>query len=52
MAAHSEGGVEIGVAAGVDYADHEGTYRGFLALLKYSMIGITIVLVLMAIFLL
>jgi len=52
MAAHSDGGVEIGVAASVDYADHERTYRGFLTLLKYSMTGITILLVVMAFFLL
>jgi len=52
MAAHSDGGVEIGVAASVDYADHQRTYRGFLTLLKYSMAGITILLVLMAFFLL
>jgi hypothetical protein len=50
MAAHSDGGVEIGVAASVDYADHERTYRGFLTLLKYSMTGIIVVLVLLAIF--
>jgi hypothetical protein len=52
MAAHSDGGVEIGLAASVDYADRERTYVGFLTLLKYSTIGIAIVLILMAIFLL
>jgi hypothetical protein len=52
MAAHSEGGVEIGVATSVDFAAHERTYQGFLSLLKYSSAGIVAILILMAVFLL
>jgi uncharacterized membrane protein YjfL (UPF0719 family) len=52
MAALSDGGVELGTAATADFAAHERTYRGFLALLKWSCIGIVVILVLMAIFLL
>ncbi|MCR4282094.1 MAG: aa3-type cytochrome c oxidase subunit IV [Bauldia sp.] len=54
MAAHGadHGGVEIGMAATVDYATHERTYRSFLGLLKYSMAGIALILILMAFFLL
>lgn len=50
MAEH--GAVELGTATGVDFADHEKTYRGFLNLFKYCAAGIVILLVLMAIFLL
>jgi hypothetical protein len=54
MAAHGadHGGVELGTGAIVDVADHERTYRGFLALLKYSSAAIAVVLILMAFFLL
>ena len=54
MAAHGadHGGVELGPGATVNVADHERTYLGFLALLKYSSIAIIVVLVLMAFFLL
>ncbi len=52
MAAHGDGGVELGTAATVDFAAHERTYRGFLALIKYSSIAIVVILILMAIFLL
>lgn len=54
MAAHgaSDGGVELGPGTTVDFADHERTYVGFLALLKYCSIAIVVVLILMAFFLL
>lgn len=52
MAEHGSDSVEIGVAATVDYAAHERTYLGFLALIKYSTIAIVVILILMAIFLL
>ena len=45
MAAHSDGTVELGTAASVDYADHERTYLGFLALIKWSSIAIILVLI-------
>ena len=44
MAAH-DGGVELGTAATVDFAAHERTYSGFLALLKWSSIAIILVMV-------
>lgn len=50
MADH--GTVELGIATGVNFTDHEKTYLGFLKLLKYSSAAIAIVLILMAIFLL
>ncbi len=52
MAAHGSDSVEIGVAGSVDYAAHERTYLGFLALIKYSTIAIVVILILMAFFLL
>jgi len=36
----------------MDYAEHERTYRGFLALAKWGTVAVTVVLVLMALFLL
>lgn len=52
MAAHSDGGVELGTGAKVDYAVHLRTYEGFLALFKWGTIAIIVILVLMAFFLL
>jgi hypothetical protein len=49
MADHGE--VQYGTASGNDYAEHEGTYRTFLALTKWSVILIAAILILMAIFL-
>lgn len=49
MADHSE--VAYTTADGNDYAAHEATYEGFLALTKYSTIAIIVILALMAIFL-
>ncbi len=46
MAAHADhGGVDLGAPGIVDYADHENTYLGFLKLLKWSTIGISILLI-------
>lgn len=50
MAEH--GAVEIGTATGVDYNDHLDTYRLFLGMTKWVTIGIVILLILMAFFLL
>jgi hypothetical protein len=50
MAEH--GAAEIGTATGTDYSDHRRTYESFLSLTKYSAIGLIILLILMAIFLL
>ena len=47
-----QGTVELGVAAGADYADHLHTYESFLKLVKYVTTGIVVVLLLMAFFLL
>jgi hypothetical protein len=49
MAAH--GAPEYSTAAGNDYAEHERTYRMFLALVKWNIIVITAILILMAYFL-
>jgi hypothetical protein len=49
MADHHE--VEYATAAGNDYAEHEGTYRFFVKLVKWHVIVIVIILVLMAYFL-
>ena len=49
MAEH--GAVDVGSAAGASLAERQHTYRGFLGLIKYSLAGIAIVLILMAIFL-
>ncbi|HET7714858.1 MAG TPA: aa3-type cytochrome c oxidase subunit IV [Bauldia sp.] len=50
MAEH--GAVEFGTATGVDYNDHLAAYRRFLTLTKWVAVGVIIVLVLMALFLL
>ncbi len=50
MAEH--GAVEIGTATGVDYNDHLNSYRLFLSMTKWVSIGVIILLVLMAFFLL
>jgi hypothetical protein len=49
MADHGE--VEYATATGNDYAAHEHTYRGFIALVKWSIGVIVIILILMAYFL-
>jgi hypothetical protein len=49
MADHHE--VEYATAAGNDYAEHEGTYRFFVKLVKWHIIVIVIILLLMAYFL-
>jgi hypothetical protein len=49
MADHGE--VEYATAAGNDYAAHEQTYRGFVALVKWSIGVIVVILILMAYFL-
>jgi Bacterial aa3 type cytochrome c oxidase subunit IV len=33
----------------MDYAEHEGTYRLFVTLLKYSTIGIIVLLIILAV---
>ena len=49
MADH--GTVEYATAPGNDYPAHEATYEGFLALVKWGLISIVIILILMAYFL-
>lgn len=49
MAEHRE--VEYATATGNDYAEHEGTYRLFLGLVKWHIIVIAGILILMAYFL-
>ncbi len=49
MADHGE--VTYALATGNDYAAHEQTYRGFIRLVKVSVITIAIILLLMAYFL-
>ena len=49
MAAH--GTTEYSTAEGNDYAEHERTYRMFLALVKWHIIVIAIILIGMAYFL-
>ncbi len=36
----------------MDYAEHDRTWAGFVAVTKWSMIGLCVLLILMAIFLL
>jgi hypothetical protein len=50
MAAH--GNTEYSVAEGNDYAAHEQTYQGFLALVKWGLISAIVILIGMAYFLL
>lgn len=49
MASH--GTTEYATAEGNDYAEHERTYRMFLAMVKWGVITIAIILILMAYFL-
>ncbi len=49
MADHGE--VEYATATGNDYAEHEGTYRLFIKLVKWTISIIVVILVLMATFL-
>jgi hypothetical protein len=49
MADH--GKVEYATATGNDYAEHEATYRMFIALTKWTSISLIVLLALMAIFL-
>jgi len=50
MAEH--GAAEIGTATGVDYNDHLNSYELFLGMTKWVSIGVIVILVLMAFFLL
>ena len=50
MAEH--GAAEIGTASGNDYAEHDRTYRFFIALTKWGAVAVVIILILMAFFLL
>ena len=49
MADHGE--VEYVTATGNDYPEHEQTYRSFVALVKWSIGVIVVILILMAFFL-
>ena len=49
MADHGE--VEYATATGNDYAEHEGTYRVFLRVVKWSVSVAVVILIGMAIFL-
>jgi hypothetical protein len=49
MADHAE--VEYATADGNDYAEHEGTYAMFIAMTKWGVIFLVILLSLMAYFL-
>lgn len=49
MADHGQ--VEYATADGNDYAEHEQTYRSFIALVKGAIVVIAIILILMAYFL-
>ena len=49
MADHGE--VQYATATGNDYAEHEGTYRLFIKLTKWSLGSLIVLLALMAIFL-
>ena len=46
MAEH--GAFEVGTASGDNYEDHQRTYRAFLRLIKWSIVGITLVLIFLA----
>ncbi len=50
MADHGE--VAYTSADGMDYPAHEQSYEAFLAMTKYGTIGVIVILVLMAFFLL
>jgi len=45
------GEVEYATATGNDYAEHEGTYKFFLKLVKWNVMIVIVILVGMAIFL-
>ena len=49
MADHAD--VAYSTAEGNDYAAHEGTYEGFIKLVKYGTGSVILILALMAIFL-
>jgi hypothetical protein len=49
MADHSE--VAYSIADGNDYEAHEGTYEGFITLVKYGSATVALILILMAYFL-
>ena len=49
MADHGE--VQYTTATGNDYEAHEQTYRGFITLVKVSIVHVVIILILMAYFL-
>jgi hypothetical protein len=49
MSDHSE--IAYTTADGNDYIAHEQTYEGFLALVKYGIIGVVAIVLLMYIFL-
>ena len=49
MADHGE--VEYATATGNDYAEHEGTYRFFLRVVKWSVSVVVVILIGMAVFL-
>lgn len=49
MADHHE--VEYATAEGNDYAEHEGTYRFFIKVVKWTVIVIVVILAMMAYFL-
>ncbi len=49
MAGHGE--VEYATADGNDYAEHEATYEAFVAMTKWGVIFLVILLILMAYFL-
>jgi hypothetical protein len=49
MADHAE--VEYATATGNDYAEHEGTYRFFLRVVRWSLAVVVVILVGMAVFL-
>jgi len=49
MADHGE--VEYTTATGNDYTEHEGTYKFFVALVKWGTLSVVVLLILMAYFL-
>ena len=49
MADHGE--IQYATATGNDYPAHEQTYRGFITLVKVSIIAVAVIVILMAYFL-
>ncbi|MGJ5176633.1 aa3-type cytochrome c oxidase subunit IV [Bradyrhizobium oligotrophicum] len=49
MANHGE--IAYSTADGNDYVAHEATYEGFIKLVKFGTIGVALIVILMAIFL-